>query len=287
MSHSSKSKRRDGKRSGLKKNSHAKGLRRKATMSNRFWISIPPDRHCNGTIAFAPLRLCVKHLRHIFLETGLIASVLLSSAAFAQDASLLLAPPGQQQGGHLTLENSSFMYRKLPPNSQHRELQINDIITVLVDYRSSMISEGDAEARKTTSLNAVLADWLAFDGKDIFPAPQGRGNPRINGSLSSQYRAESEMELRDALTFRIAAAVVDIRPNGNLVIEARREICVNEEIWMQSLTGEISRSSIVPDRTVRSDEVHGIRITKNNHGFVKDAYTRGWFTRWYDKWKPF
>jgi flagellar L-ring protein FlgH len=204
----------------------------------------------------------------------------------AQDASLLTSPPAMQEG-QLTLENSSFMYRKLPPESEYRELQINDIITVLVDYRSSMISEGDAEARRNLSLNGVLSDWLAFDGKDIFPAPQERGNPRVNGSLQSQYRTEGEMELRDSLTFRIAAAVVDIRPNGNLVIEARREIRINEEVWMQSLTGVVRRQSIGPDRTVRSDEVHEMRIEKREKGFVNDAYTRGWFSRWYDKWKPF
>jgi flagellar L-ring protein precursor FlgH len=204
----------------------------------------------------------------------------------AQDASLLLAPLPQQEG-QLTLQNSSFTFRKLPPEAEYRELQINDIITVLVDYRSSMISEGDAEARRNLSLNAVLSDWLAFDGKDIFPAPQSRGNPRINGSLQSQYRTESEMELKDSLTFRIAAAVVDIRPNGNLVIEARREIRINEEVWMQSLTGVVRRQSIGPDRTVRSDEVHEMRIEKRERGFVNDAYSRGWLTRWYGKWKPF
>jgi flagellar L-ring protein precursor FlgH len=210
----------------------------------------------------------------------------ISRATRAQDASLLSSPPPLQEG-QLTLQNSSFMYRKLPPEAEFRELQINDIITVLVDYRSSMISEGDAEARRNLSINAVLSDWLAFDGKDIFPAPQNRGDPRIRGSLQSQYRTESEMELRDALTFRIAAAVVDIRPNGNLVIEARREIRINEEVWMQSLTGVVRRQSIGPDRTVRSDEVHEMRIEKRERGFVNDAYTRGWFARWYGKWKPF
>jgi len=208
-------------------------------------------------------------------------------AATAQDASLLLAQPVQQKEGQLRLDNSSFMYRKLPPEAEYRELQINDIVTVLVDYRSSMISEGDAEARKTASLNAVLADWLKFDGKDLFPAPQSRGDLRANGSLNSQFRTESEMELRDSLTFRIAAAVVDIRPNGNLVIEARREIQINEEVWMQSLTGVVRRQSIGPDRTVRSDEVAELRIKKTERGFVNDSYSRGWFTRWYDRWKPF
>src|SRR5688572_26645389 len=81
-----------------------------------------------------------------------VVHVLLTSTfSHAQDASLLLAPPLPKQDGALTLENSSFMYRKLPPEAEYRELQINDIVTVLVDYRSSMISEGDAEARKTAS----------------------------------------------------------------------------------------------------------------------------------------
>jgi flagellar L-ring protein precursor FlgH len=193
-----------------------------------------------------------------------------AGTASAQDASLLLAPLPQQEG-QLTLQNSSFTYRKLPPEAEVRELQINDIITVLVDYRSSMMSEGDAEARRNLSLNAVLSDWLAFDGKDIFPAPQSRGNPRVNGSLQSQYRTESEMELRDSLTFKIAAAVVDIRPNGNLVIEARREIRINEEVWMQSLTGVVRRQSIGPDRTVRSDEVHEMRIERRVYTRLDDA----------------
>jgi flagellar L-ring protein precursor FlgH len=205
----------------------------------------------------------------------------------AQDASLLLVPPSPQQAGQLTLENSSFMYRKLPPEAEMRELKINDIVTVLVDYRASMMSEGDAEARRTASLNAVLTDWLKFDGKDLIPAPQGQGDPSVRGVLNSQYRAESELELRDSLTFRIAAAVVDIRPNGNLVIEARREIRINEEVWQQSLTGVVRRQSIGPDRTVRSDEVAELRIEKRERGFVNDSYSRGWFARWYDKWKPF
>lgn len=233
----------------------------------------------------ATRRLCVRPFRSAAAAIGFSLVALASDAAIAQDASLLATP--LQQEGQLTLQNSSFMFRKLPPESEYRELQVNDIITVLVDYRSSMISEGDAESRRNLSINAVLSDWLGFNGKDIFPAPQERGDPRIAGSLQSQYRTESEMELRDSLTFRIAANVVDIRPNGNLVIEARRRIEINEEVWMQSLTGVVRRQSIGPDRTVRSDEISELSIKKEELGFVSDAYTRGWFARWYGKWKPF
>jgi flagellar L-ring protein FlgH len=225
----------------------------------------------------------------------LVVVCVATNVALAQDATLPRpAPPAnpknsQQADAQLyhTLHDSSFIFRKIPPEAEARELQIHDIITVLVDYRASMTSEGDAEARKNANINAVLAEWLAFDGKDIFRAPQRRGSPAVNATLNSQYRTTSDMELRDAMTFRIAAEVVDIRPNGNLVIEARREIRNNEEVWLQSLTGVVRRQSILADRTVRSDEVAELRIDKRERGFINDSYSRGWFLRWYDKWKPF
>jgi flagellar L-ring protein precursor FlgH len=238
--------------------------------------------------SFAPLRLCVSNAKSAVVAIGLSTPLAWNSSARAQDASLLLAPAATtQQKGTLNLANSSFMYRKLPPESEQRELQINDIVTVLVDYKSSMLSEGDANAKRTTSLNAVLSDWLKFDGKNLTPAALSHGDPHINGQLDSQFKTQSDMTLKDSLTFRIAAAVVDIRPNGNLVVEARREIQINDEVWMQSLTGVVRRQSIGADRTVRSDEVAELRIEKKEKGFVRDSYNRGWFTKWYDYWKPF
>ena len=78
----------------------------------------------------------------------------------AQDGGLLHQPVPQGSAVGLTLENASFTYQALPPDAESRELRKEDIITVLVDYRSSMLSEGQAESRKTSSTNAVLSEWL-------------------------------------------------------------------------------------------------------------------------------
>lgn len=208
----------------------------------------------------------------------------------AQDGSLLSVPPALQQhpkSNELNLENSSYIYRKLPPEHEMRELKVNDIITVLVDYRSSMLSEGDAENRKTNNINAFLNNWVKFTGKDLTPDPQPNGPLAVSGNLQSQFRVESDIELRDQLTFRIACHIVDIQPNGNLVIEGHRTIHINEEKWLQSLTGIVRRTAIGPDRTVRSDEIADLRVEKREMGFIRDSYKRGWLQSWYDKWKAF
>lgn len=211
---------------------------------------------------------------------------LTANSAVAQEGSLLA---GSQQGpaAPLTLDNASYLHLPLPPEALKRELRVHDSIIVLVDYRASMNSEGNAESRKQASINAVLADWIAFDGKNVFKAPQLRGDPKIAGSTNSQYRAESELELRDALTFRIAAEIVDIQPNGNLVIEAHQEIKINEEVWVQSLSGVVARKFINPDNTVRSDAILHLAVDKREKGQVRDGYARGWFNRVFQRYKPF
>ena len=80
---------------------------------------------------------------------------------------------------------------------------------------------------------------------------------------------------------------MDIRPNGNLVLEARSEVQHDDEVWEQSLTGVVRRQSIGPDRTVRSDEIAERESAFARRASCNDGIDRGWFTKWYDCWKPF
>ena len=207
------------------------------------------------------------------------------SSSAAQDGSLFLQPA--QGATRLTLKNSSFIYRELPPEARPRELQENEIITVIVDFRSRFLSEGGAESRKTATLTAVLADWIKLDSGALKPAPQSDGDPTVAGNLNSQYRAESDVELRDSLSFRMAAKIVDIRPNGNLVIEGHQTIRNNEERWRISLTGVVRREAIQADRTVSSDSIYDFDVDKEELGQVRDGYARGWLAKFYGRFKPF
>ncbi|QDT67761.1 flagellar basal body L-ring protein [Planctomycetes bacterium MalM25] len=222
------------------------------------------------------------------IRTMTLAATLLTAAcAAAQEGSLIYSPVRQPQPGATVMNNSAWIYQALPPEAMSRPLEKESIVTVLVDYRSVMLSEGSGESIKTGSFSAVLSDWIKFDGKDLFPAPQRRGDPSVSGTLNSQLRAESEIEQRESLTFAMAVKVVDIRPNGNLVLEGRSEVQNNEEIWMVYLSGEVARQQIGPDWTVRDTSLANKRIKKYEVGAVHDGYARGWLNQWYGKYKPF
>ena len=226
---------------------------------------------------FTPIRLSI-----------LVSALTAGEALHAQDSSLLLtSPQTQPEQKALSLPAGSFMYRELPAEARTRELQQHDIITIIVDYRTRMLSEGDAQSRKTSSLNAVLNSWIKFDGKSVKLAPQEDGDPRVQGTYNSQYRTQSDVELRDTLSFRIAAEIIEIRPNGNLYVEGNWSIRNNEEHWKIFLSGEVRREAIAPDRTVSSEAIANLDIHKEELGQVRDGYARGWLGKWYDKYKPF
>lgn len=212
-------------------------------------------------------------------------SAALAPQASAQDSSLLRRQPVRPAGISLSLENSSLLYKKPEPPPT---LRLHDTLTVIVSIKTRVMSEGEVQNKKKLSLDAVLQDWIRFDkGPSVKPARQAEGDPRIKGKYDSQYRSEAELETRDSLTFNIAAEVVDIRPNGNLVIEAHRSVTNNEEVWDLSLSGVINRKDVDPNNTILSDKIAELRIDKRERGHVRDGYRRGWFQKFFDKYQPF
>ena len=201
----------------------------------------------------------------------------------AQDASLLHRHDGQRVQAPPTLRTGSYLYQEpIPP----KVLEKHDIITVVVNVMSRMASEGEVDNRKESRLNAVLADWISFDRGDLVPDPQRRGSPTIAGQWKSKYRADAGVETRDSLTFTIAAKIVDVRPNGNMVIEARRTIHNNAETWEQCLQGVIRREDVTPDNKVLSEDIADLEVFKRESGQVRDGYRRGWLVRFFERWQP-
>ncbi len=173
----------------------------------------------------------------------------------------------------------------LPPP---REAHVNDIVTIRVDLGARVISEGDFQRRKNMLYDAVLKDWLVFDGlRSVKPAPQTDGNQRVQGELNSIARTQSDQETAESIKFDIAAKVAAILPNGTLVLEAHREIRSNEETWLVSLSGVCRREDIQPGNVVLSKDIAELKIDKRELGAIRDSYKRGWLTRWYDTLNPF
>lgn len=183
------------------------------------------------------------------------------------------------------LGDTSWQFRELPPP---REIRVRDLVTIRVDHKSQTFAQGDLERRKISSIDAILQDWIRLVSFDTVKlTPQAGGDPRIRGAVNQLYRTESELDTRESIKFDITATVADIRPNGNIVLEAHQQIRNNDEIWEYSLSGECARRNIGPDNVVLSKHVASLRLDKQDRGAVRDSYKRGWLLKLRDRFRWF
>lgn len=216
--------------------------------------------------------------------SGLV--LLLAIAASAQTSNLMLraTPDGRPQLPP-QLDNLSLYYRAVPAP---RKLAVNDIIFINVRERATMTAEADVQRRKNSLYDAVLEDFPILDGlRWIKPSPQSNGDPRARGQVNQTFRAENALESRESLQLRIAARVADVRPNGNLVLEAHKSIKINNETWEVSLSGICNPQDVDPSRTIESEKIVDMQVRKRERGHVRDSVRRGWFMRFLDRFVPF
>jgi flagellar L-ring protein FlgH len=202
-----------------------------------------------------------------------------------QNSSLLNRQETKQESRQgLTLERASWTYQKVP---EQRPVGLNDQVVVWVDASSVVISEGQMDRKKNGYGSLTLKDWILLKGLSVIPDPQSLGDPKIRGEVDNKLTSKADLETRDSMKFKMACKVVDIRPNGILVIEGVTRIANNEETWEYSLTGEIRADDVRPDNVVLSQSIAHMRIDKRESGHVRDGYRRGWALKWLDKYQPF
>ncbi|HUY91235.1 MAG TPA: flagellar basal body L-ring protein FlgH [Pirellulales bacterium] len=223
----------------------------------------------------------MKTIRRAALAAAAGLAMARSPEAQAQSASLYGAAETRRP---LTLTDSSWMYIKVEPP---REIQLNDVVTIIVDEKSQLISQTMLMRLQRTNMDADLQKWLQFNGFGLSAAPMTNGDPRIQALYNLQNMAQANLRSADGLQFRIAATVVDIRPNGTLVVEAHRHVRDNNEIWDASVSGIVRREDVLPNNTVLSEDVAELSVDRREDGHMRDAWRRGWFWKTLDRLKAF
>lgn len=219
----------------------------------------------------------------VLRTTAVIFTLAFPVVASAQNSSLYRRDL-PSDGRPLTLEQTSFYFQKAEPV---RVLKLNDIIRVRVVESSTLNSEGNINRRKQYQLQAQLIDWIKFDNGDLETNPNSGGDPTINGVYQGQGQARSNLNTKEGLQFTIAARIVDIRPNGHLVVEAHSTVQSNDEIWDQALSGIVPPDRVDPKGEVRSEDIAELMIEKRERGQVRDGYRRGWMYWLLDKYGMF
>jgi flagellar L-ring protein precursor FlgH len=165
-----------------------------------------------------------------------------------------------------------------------RRFAVHDLITVVI--RESIENNADAEldTSKDSSFKGEIKSFPTLTLADLLNAQikggSGGGNtPKLDVGFKSDFKGDGSYKRRDTFTTRITASIIDVKPNGNLVVEARKFIQSDRETVTLILSGTCRAEDIAADNTVLSTQLFDLRLIKEHTGELRQATRKGVLTK--------
>lgn len=194
----------------------------------------------------------------------------------------------QADAGQAPLASVSFF---AVPEPEPRVIKKHDLVTIIVREESSFSSDGATDFRKEAEFEAKIEEFIRVS-KLIHDLQFVGGGvtepvPSIKMSGTRDFKGEGSVDRTDKLTLRVTAEVLDVKPNGTLVLQARQRIKTDEEEQTFVLSGVCRAADVSADNTVLSSQMFDKDVTKSHKGTVRQATRRGWLSKLLDAVSPF
>ena len=151
-----------------------------------------------------------------------------------------------------------------------RAHQVGDILTVLVKITDRAQFENETQRSRTNKENSGVDDFVG--AKALSPTAALYMPGRIlTADSNAQSQGKGSIDRKEELLTNLAAVVMQVLPNGNLVIEGKQEIRVNFEVRELIVGGIVRPEDIQSDNTVESTKIAEARIAYGGRGQITDV----------------
>lgn len=228
------------------------------------------------------------HSRRLSL-VGVLCIVLLAGSLRGGEPFPLKAQSAPSRNGNGHVPGGATAGGLIAPRAQRslydfellleKKFKANDIVLILVEENGFAANNSNINLRRKFDLDAELKNLTTFspaDGFDVLPALKVESEKRQEGRGTT--------DRREKITFRIAARVVEVHPNGNLLLEARKTRRINDEESILTLFGEVAPDDVHPlTRAVKSERIADMKLVYSGRGPVSRNLGRtiiSWLSEW-------
>lgn len=189
-----------------------------------------------------------------------------------------------------------------------RAHRLGDIVTVVVNETTAATNaltlstnrEGAGDPNGLASgfinslINSVSNQQSAVPQGDrrkfptnLLPKAPGKAPSILSTTGGSTAANTGNATSTQTLQSSMAVQVIDVLPNGNLVIEGIRQVSFSKERQFASLRGIIRPADVSATNTVASSAIADARIDVVAEGALSESQKKGWLTRLDEKISPY
>ena len=149
--------------------------------------------------------------------------------------------------------------------------KVGDILTVLIYEQNSASNKVESKSEKSTQ--ASVKGGPGVGPLDFIPLFS------LDGQNSNVFDGKGENTRNGTLRARMSITVVEMKPNGDLIIEGFRTLGISGDRETLTLTGVVRQKDITPDNTIDSYLIADAEIHYTGKGSANTASRPGFVTR--------
>jgi flagellar L-ring protein precursor FlgH len=150
-------------------------------------------------------------------------------------------------------------------SSDYKARNINDLIVIQVVESTTAAENGAVKSARTFSANSGISATMGLPGSTA--GIQNIFSPHSSRTLDGQAQTTSD----SALTTSLSGRVVDVLPNGFLVIEAVRQMFMNNQHQTIIIHGVVRPGDINSANAVASTAISNLEVELKGKGVVSDG----------------
>lgn len=162
---------------------------------------------------------------------------------------------------------------------------IGDVLTILVLENTSINQREQRQLTKATDTSNEF-NYQGASASDN-GGRTGSANLQLNNTSNRNFQGNAQLTSGRTYTDRMGVTVVDILPNGVLVIEGHRVRNVSGERRILKVTGFVRPADLAPDNTILSTSVANFTIEYTGRGVDSQFVNQGWLGRFFNIIWPF
>lgn len=152
------------------------------------------------------------------------------------------------------------------------------VINIVEKTQASKKSDTKAERSHTVNLSVPTIAGMPFKGV------QGTA---LAAEDSNKFGGKGENSSSNDFTGTLTVTVIEVFPNGNLLVSGEKQIGLKEGEEFVRFSGVVNPNNITASNTVQSTQVADARMEFKANGFIDTAQVMGWLGRFFLSVLPF
>jgi flagellar L-ring protein precursor FlgH len=149
-------------------------------------------------------------------------------------------------------------------SADYKAMHVGDLITIVVAQGTTANNTASVSTARTLSASSGIT---ALPGKLKTTGVASLFSPNSTATLSGKSQGSTTSALNDTLAGRVVAVL----PSGVMVVEAERQLTMNNEKQTILLRGLVRPGDITPLGTVQSNQVGNLELELKGKGVLSDG----------------